>query len=264
MDFGFGLEFWQLLAIGFIFFFSCFLQGVIGFGAGAFGIPILYFVGLDLDTAIAAITIASMTQAGVGAWKLKTSIQWRTTLRPGLIRILFIIPGVLTLQALMEHGGESPEQSKQVIQQTIGLILILIVICKACIKVTPQKELHLGWELFAFSISGVMMGFIGMGGPAVAIWVMAQPWNAKQSRGFLFTMLFYGMIPLAFILVWRFGMTSFNGLILGAIALPIVFAGTSIGIYMGNKLDRIKLQRYALLALLLIGLSAIIKPIIMQ
>ena len=72
-----NFDLWQYIVFAGVFFCSCFLQGVIGFGAGAFGIPILFFVGFPLDTTIAAITIASMTQSGLGAWKLHKSIKWR-------------------------------------------------------------------------------------------------------------------------------------------------------------------------------------------
>jgi uncharacterized membrane protein YfcA len=251
---------WQYIVFAGVFFCSCFLQGVIGFGAGAFGIPILFFVGFPLETTIAAITVASMTQSGLGAWKLHKSIKWRSTLRPGLIRILFILPGVLLLHWLLTRDGDPAEQ-KQMIQQVLGVILILIVVCKRYIKVDEKKELSTKWEIIAFSISGVMLGFIGMGGPAVAIWVMFQPWTAKQSRGFLFAMLFYGMIPLALILAWKFGESSINGLILGTLGLPIVIIGTAVGIRVGNRLDRKKLKSYALLALFLIGLSALLRPL---
>lgn len=258
-----NFDLWQYIVFAGVFFCSCFLQGVIGFGAGAFGIPILFFVGFPLDTTIAAITIASMTQSGLGAWKLHKSIKWRSTLRPGLIRILFILPGVLLLQWLMPLDG-NPAERKQLIQQILGVILILIVVCKRYIKIDEQKELSTKWEIIAFSISGVMLGFVGMGGPAVAIWVMFQPWTAKQSRGFLFAMLFYGMIPLALILAWRFGATSIDGLILGTLGLPIVFIGTAVGIRIGNRLDRKKLKSYALLTLFLIGLSALLRPLLMS
>ncbi len=263
MEYAGDFEVWQYAVFTGVFFTSCFLQGVIGFGAGAFGIPLLYFSGFEIDTAIAAITIASMTQSGIGAWKLSDSIVWRATIRPGLIRILFILPGVLALDYL-NNFGDSPEESRQLIQQSIGVVLILIVISRGFIKLESQEELPVIWEYIAFSISGVMLGFIGMGGPAVALWVMCQPWNAKQSRGFLFAMLFYGMIPLAILLVWKFGATSALGLTLGVMGLPVVFLGTALGIRVGNKLERQRLQRYALVALFLIGISAILRPYLMS
>ena len=256
-----NFEVWQYTVFCGVFFTSCALQGVIGFGAGAFGIPILYFSGFEIETAMAAITIASMAQSGIGAWKLSEAISWRSTVRPGLIRILFILPGVYLLEYLKVFGD--PEESRQLIQQSIGIVLILIVVAKGFIKLEAKENLPVIWEYIAFSISGVMLGFIGMGGPAVALWVMCQPWDAKQSRGFLFAMLFYGMIPLAFILDLRFGQTATLGLILGTLALPIVFLGTEIGIRIGNKLNRKKLQGYALVALFLIGMSAILKPYLM-
>ena len=264
MEFEFlNFDLWQYIVFAGVFFCSCLLQGVIGFGAGAFGIPILFFVGFPLDTTIAAITIASMTQSGLGAWKLQKSIKWRSTLRPGFVRILFILPGVLLLQWLMTLEG-NPAERTQRIQQVLGVILILIVVCKRYIKIDEQKQLATKWEIIAFSISGVMLGFVGMGGPAAAIWVMFQPWTAKQSRGFLFAMLFYGMIPLALILAWKFGASSLDGLILGTLGLPVVFIGTAMGIRIGNRLDRQKLKSYALLALLLIGISALLRPLLMS
>ena len=264
MEFEFlNFDLWQYIVFAGVFFCSCLLQGVIGFGAGAFGIPILFFVGFPLDTTIAAITIASMTQSGLGAWKLQKSIKWRSTLRPGFVRILFILPGDLLLQWLMSLEG-NPAERKQMIQQVLGVILILIVVCKRYIKIDEQKQLATKWEIIAFSISGVMLGFVGMGGPAAAIWVMFQPWTAKQSRGFLFAMLFYGMIPLALILAWKFGASSLDGLILGTLGLPVVFIGTAMGIRIGNRLDRQKLKSYALLALLLIGISALLRPLLMS
>ena len=274
MEFEFlNFDLWQYIVFAGVLFCSCFLQGVIGFGAGAFGIPILFFADFPLDTTIAAITIASMTQSGLGAWKLQKSIKWRSTLRPGFVRILFILPGVLLLQWLLKlDDGLVSEvvakamaaERKQMIQQVLGVILILIVVCKRYIKIDEQKELATKWEIIAFSISGVMLGFVGMGGPAAAIWVMFQPWTAKQSRGFLFAMLFYGMIPLALILAWRFGPSSIDGLILGALGLPIVFIGTAVGIRIGNRLDHKKLKSYALLALFLIGISALLRPLLMS
>ena len=158
----------------------------------------------------------------------------------------------------------NPAERKQMIQQVLGVILILIVVCKRYIKIDEQKQLATKWEIIAFSISGVMLGFVGMGGPAAAIWVMFQPWTAKQSRGFLFAMLFYGMIPLALILAWKFGASSLDGLILGTLGLPVVFIGTAMGIRIGNRLDRQKLKSYALLALLLIGISALLRPLLMS
>ena len=46
MEFEFlNFDLWQYIVFAGVFFCSCLLQGVIGFGAGAFGIPILFFVG---------------------------------------------------------------------------------------------------------------------------------------------------------------------------------------------------------------------------
>ncbi|MFP6650121.1 MAG: hypothetical protein VB817_11695, partial [Pirellulaceae bacterium] len=137
----------------------------------------------------------------------------------------------------------------------------LIVITKWLVRVEPVKELKGIWTWVAFPISGFLLGFCGMGGPAVAIWVMAQPWNPLRSRAFLFNMLVTGMVPLLIQLVLLFGEKAVLGLSIGALGLPFVFLGTFLGMRVGDRLPRKKLQALSLVVLLLIALNAILNPV---
>ena len=247
-------EIWQLVVAFLILLGSSLLQAVIGFGAGVFGIPLLMMAGFDHKTAIPIIVMTSMTQSLIGSIRLRDHAQWKMAWRPAGIRVLVMPLGGWVLFQVGQLGASY-------VRQTIGIVLLVIVIVKFLVRVEPVKDLPAFWTWIAFPISGFLLGFCGMGGPAVAIWVMAQPWNPLRSRAFLFNMLVTGMIPLAIQLVLLFGQTALLGLAIGAMGLPFVFLGTSLGMRFGDRLPRKKLQALSLLILLLIALNAILSPV---
>jgi uncharacterized membrane protein YfcA len=248
-------ETWQLVTAAMILFGSSLLQAVIGFGAGVFGIPLLLMAGIDYRTAIPIIVMTSMIQSLIGSFRLREHAQWRIAWRPAAIRVVIMPLGGLLLLVVGRLGASY-------VRQAIGVVLLLIVIVKWVIKVEPVKELSERWTWVAFPISGFLLGFCGMGGPAVAIWVMAQPWDSLRSRAFLFNMLVTGMVSLSIQLVLLFGVKAVLGLAIGAAGLPLVFLGTMLGMRIGDRLPRARLQAISLSVLLLIAINAILTPII--
>ena len=249
-------EIWQLVVAFLILLGSSLLQGVIGFGAGVFGIPLLWMAGFEVETAIPIIVMTSMIQSLIGSVRLRDHAQWRVAWRPAAIRVL-VIPLGLWMRGLISEGPMGDTH----IRQAIGIVLLLIVIVKYLVRVEPVKELSVFWTWVAFPISGLLLGFCGMGGPAVAIWVMAQPWNPRRSRAFLFNMLVTGMVALAILSVFWFPEKTPLGLAIGAAGVPFVFLGTFLGMRVGDRLPRKKLQTWSLIVLLLIALKAVFFPI---
>ena len=248
-------EIWQLVVAGLILLGSSLLQAVIGFGAGVFGIPLLMMAGFDHRTAIPIIVMTSMTQSLIGSVRLKDHAQWKIAWRPAGMRILVMPLGGWALVLVGQMGANY-------VRQAIGIVLLIIVITKLLVRVEPVKELKGFWSWVAFPISGFLLGFCGMGGPAVAIWVMAQPWNPLRSRAFLFNMLVTGMVPLSIQLVLLFGGKAVLGLSIGIVGLPLVFLGTFLGMRVGDRLPRKKLQVLSLIVLLLISINAILAPVL--
>ena len=246
-------EIWQLVVAGLILLGSSLLQAVIGFGAGVFGIPLLLMAGFDHRTAIPIIVMTSMTQSLIGTVRLRDHAQWKIAWRPAGIRILVMPLGGWVLFLVGQMGASY-------VRQAIGIVLLVIVIAKWFIRLEPVKELRGFWTWIAFPVSGFLLGFCGMGGPAVAIWVMAQPWNPLRSRAFLFNMLVTGMVPLSIQLILLFGGKAVLGFSIGACGLPFVFLGTFLGMRVGDRLPRKKLQALSLVVLLLIALNAIVTP----
>ena len=245
----------QMLLVGAILFLGSLLQTLVGFGAGLLGIPLLMFAGFPPVQAVAIVTVSSIMQSAVGAYQLRGAIELRDTKRPVVIRLMMLPVGACLFWLL-------GQQSQQVVKQSIGLVLLVIVLVHWQLKVQPSASLHRGWEWFAFSASGFLLGFCGMGGPVLGLWAVAHDWHPQRSRGFMFVVMLGGNVPLALIHAGLFGTLAGWGLAWGCLGIPWVFLGTYVGILMGSRVSRQRLRSMMLWVLALVGIQAACWPIL--
>src|SRR5688572_28738143 len=155
------------LLISLILFASSILQGAVGFASGLFGIPLLMLTGISLPDAVAISLVASAIQNCIAAWQLRREIDVRRTLVPITIRLATLPLGVWALYAI-------GQENKDLASQIVGLIVLAIVGVQLAFRVQPQASLHPAWEWLAFGMGGFLLGLCGMGGPAMALWVLAH------------------------------------------------------------------------------------------
>ena len=238
-----------------ITFAACLLQGMIGFGAGLLAIPLLVLAGLPVPQAIGVNVVTSAIQSAWGAYRLRNDLVIGDTWRPILLRLLVLPLGVLTLWWL-------DELDPQLVKQLLGGMILAIVIVQWVWRVEPRDHLHPGWEWLAFPIGGWMLGFCGMGGPPMVLWVMAHRWSNFRSRAFLFFVFFTGTVPHALCLWLIMGNEVLIGFLLGAVSLPFAWLGTSVGLRLGAQLPKARLRSISYMLLVLIALSAMAQPLI--
>ncbi|MFP6574659.1 MAG: sulfite exporter TauE/SafE family protein [Pirellulaceae bacterium] len=243
----------HLILVAGILSVSSFLQTIVGFGAGLLGIPLLLLAGFPPVQAVAVVTITSIIQSAIGSWKLRQSIRFPDTKRPILIRLLMLPIGALALWKLGQHN-------QQFVKQAIGLVLLLIVLVQWRLRIAAATKLHAGWEWGAFSTSGFLLGFCGMGGPVLGLWAVAHDWSPKRSRGFMFLVMFAGNIPVAIMHSILFGSQVGWGFLWGLYGLPWVLAGTLVGLAAGNSISKQRLRQVTLVVLALIGIQATVWP----
>ena len=232
---------------------SSLLQTVVGFGAGLLGIPLLLLAGFSPVQAVAVVTVTSIIQSAIGSWKLRESIRFSNTQRPILIRLLMLPVGSLALWKLGQHN-------QQLVKQAIGLVLLLIVLVQWRLRIAAATKLHPSWEWAAFSTSGFLLGFCGMGGPVLGLWAVAHDWSPKRSRGFMFIVMLGGNIPVAIMHVTLFGSPVAWGFVWGLYGLPWVFLGTMGGLWAARWISKQRLRQVMLGVLALIGIQATVWP----
>jgi uncharacterized membrane protein YfcA len=129
-------------------------------------------------------------------------------------------------------------------------------------RIRPRDQVSLGWQVVAFFISGMMLGFASIGGAPLVLYVNSLTWSAAKSRAFLFFCSANGAPLMALILVWRFGREIAPAAFSTVVVLPAILAGVWLGLRLGNRLNKHVFRRLTLILLTLIAVSAIVGPMI--
>ncbi len=244
------------LTVGAILFAASTVQGTVGFAAGLFGIPLLVlFGGVETPEAIMTMLLASLIQNLGGVFKLWREIDFREMIGPILIRLFFIPLGVLALR----WAVTLPPQNVKAI---LGGVLLMLVLLQWFFAPTHAMKLHAVWSWVAFSASGFLVGFCGMGGPPMVLWVMAQPWSSAKSRAFLFTMFLSSLVPHVLLLNYTFGKQIGNAGIVALISTPWIIAGTWLGLYLGSHLPKRRLRPLVYVVLIITAAVAMASPLV--
>ncbi|WP_457606525.1 sulfite exporter TauE/SafE family protein [Nitratifractor sp.] len=236
-----------------ILFLSSLVQSVIGFAFNLLAIPLLIWGGFSLAQGVALTSIPILVQVSIATWKLREHVPWREVLPTSGIRYLALPVGISLLYLV---NRLDPLHVKQI----VGAVLLLILASQHWIRIEPRERLPLGWDLLAFGLSGVMLGMIAMGGPPVVLWLMAHDWSALKSRAFMSALFLLAAPVQLALLYWKLGAEVSASFLLGLWMVPLVVAGSLLGIRLGNRLDRERLRKLILFFLFLTGLVSILSP----
>lgn len=240
-------------SVSLILFASSIVQGAVGFAAGLFGIPLLMLSGISFPDAVAISLVAAAPQNIIPAWQLRREIDFRRTIKPMLIRFAMLPVGVFALW-LIGH------ERKELASQLVGAIVLGIVAVQRISQTQPQKRLHPAWEWLAFGLGGFLLGFCGMGGPPMVLWVLAHDWPMNRARGFLFFIFAMGVVPQGLLLWLFFGTEVLDAMLLAAAALPALVVGLWVGLAISRVIPDRWLRVASIAILVLIAASAIFMP----
>lgn len=235
-----------------VLFLSSFIQSTVGFAAAMFAIPLLVWIGFDLPEAIAAAAGATLIQSGHGVLLLRRHVRWKDALTASVLRLACLPLGILLLRQLAAQDAAH-------VKLMVGVALFGLVISQWIFKITPRESLHRGWMVLAFSVSGILVGSVGMGGAPSVLWAMAHRWSNRELRAFLFVIGFI-MAPVHLLLLYAtFGSSIAAAAGAGILATPLLLVGSSLGIRFGNTLPRPLLRTTAYAILLVISGASIVQ-----
>jgi uncharacterized protein len=247
----------QYAAVSLILLASSVVQGAVGFAAGLFGIPLLMLSGVSFPDAVAISLVAAAPQNIIPAWQLRREIDFRRATKPMLIRFAMLPVGVFALW-LVGH------ERKDLASQLVGAIVLCIVAVQRAWRAEPQERLHPMWEWLAFGLGGFLLGFCGMGGPPMVLWVLAHDWPMNRARGFLFYIFAMGIVPQALLLWLFFGAEVLDAMLLAAAAMPAALAGLWVGLAISRVIPDRVLRSASVVMLVLIAASAIFMPYVQR
>ena len=144
----------ELIAGVLIYTACCTIQGILGFGAGLLGVPMLALVSTDFVPV--PILMSAPLMGGMFAWRERDAIDG-TSLRWGVIGL---IPGV-TLGALTLTAVD---------KESLDLLFGSLLLAAVCLKASGARTKRNPWTVaFGGSMTGFMGTTVGVGGPPMAL-----------------------------------------------------------------------------------------------
>ena len=147
------------------------------------------------------------------------------------------------------------------VKQCIGAALLVAVLAQWAGRFEPHEKVSPAWGVAAFSLSGLMAGAFGMGGPALVLWLMAHKWSSLETRGFLFWWFLILLPPQIVLLYFKFAEDVFPAMAVGLACTPLIVIGAVVGLRLGDRIPKERLRVITYLILTVMAVVSILAPI---
>ena len=201
------------------------VQSVTGFGAGI--VMMLFFpLLMPVLNASALSGAISMTLAFSMAWKLREKIRWRLLVLPGLF---FAAASALSL-AFADLFDTT------VLLRIFGVVLLILSAYFLIFAGRLKVKASLGTAAVCATLSGVVGGLFGIGGPPMVVYYLAALDDLDEYRATI--QAFFGMTN-----IFTFAMRLMKGLYTAEMLLPTgagiaaILLGMAVGVRLYSKIN---------------------------
>jgi uncharacterized membrane protein YfcA len=229
-------------------FLAAIVAGLGGFAFGIVAAAVWLYILTPLQTAILIMGLGLVVQ-GYSVWKLRHALSWRR-LMPLLIGTALGVPlGVFMLAHTDPHYLRIGTGAVLVVFSLYGLLRPTI---------PPIKRAAMAGDLGAGFLNGVVGGATGLAGIVTVIWSQLRGWTKDQQRAVFQPV---GVATFALSAAWLGGQGSISQDIiwLFIVALPVLLAGTWLGLKLYGSLDEAQFRKLVLVLLLASGAMLLIR-----
>ena len=226
-------------------FAAALVTGIAGFAFGLVAAAVWLHILTPLQTATLIIGFGLVVQ-GVSVWKLRHALRWYR-LWPFLIGGALGVPlGVAIL------GWANPEH----VRFAIGAILILYSVyglARPAVKVTAggvPADATVGF------LNGFVGGLTGLAGIVTTIWCGMRGWSKDEQRA-VFQPIGVAIFAMSAFWLGVKGAISADTVRLFIAGLPVLLAGTWLGLKLYGKLGEAGFRKVVLVLLLVSGLALV-------
>jgi uncharacterized membrane protein YfcA len=235
----------------FLFLGGTFLAALVastsGFAFGIVAAAIWLYILNPLQTATLIIVLGFVVQ-GYAVWKLRHALNWRR-LAPLLAGAALGVPiGVFTVSYINEHA----------VKIGVGIVLILFSLHALIgLAVKPIKSDAVAGDVTAGFLNGILGGATGLAGIVAIIWCQLRGWTKDQQRA-VFQPVGVATFIMSAIWLGGRGAISSDVIWLAVFALPVLLAGTWIGMKLYGRLSETQFRKVILALLLISGVALIL------
>lgn len=231
-------------------FAAALVAGLAGFAFGLVAAALWLNILTPLQAATLIIAYELLVQ-GYAVWKLHNALSW-TRLWPFLVGAAFGVPvGVAVLAA----------SNPVYIRAGIGGLLILYSLY-ALVR-PAMKPITAGGAAADTTVgflNGVLGGLTGLAGILVTIWCGLRGWPKDQQRA-VFQPVGVAIFAMSAMWLGAKGAMSAETIRLFFLGLPVLLAGTWLGLRLYGRLDEAGFRKLVLGLLLLSGIAAVVSSL---
>jgi uncharacterized membrane protein YfcA len=225
-------------------FAAAVVAGLAGFAFGLVGAAVWLHILTPADTASLIIAFGILVQ-GYAVWKLRHALRWRR-LWPLIAGAALGVPLGVWLLAWVQPA---------VIRAAIGVLLIVYAVYGlARPALAPVKAGGAGADAAVGFLNGVLGGMTGLAGILVTIWCGLRGWPKDEQRA-VFQPVGVAIFAMSAAWLGARGMASAETVRLFLIGLPVLLAGTWLGLKLYGRLDEAAFRRIVLILLLISGVA---------
>lgn len=239
-----------------ILLLSVALQSLVGFGLGMVSIPLLLCQGLSLSHSVFLGLSVSLFSSLVAWRRMGDDLPWRSSAIASGYRVVGLLPGLALAHLTASF-------SPAALKATIGLVVGLGVVAQLSKLLGKGKSLPEGTPPsaklapYAFLASGLLTGWMGMGGPPLVFWQLTGRASARETRGFLFGVYVFTLPCQLAWMLWSdpAGISSLFPTLL--LSLPLSWVVCDKTLEIGDRISSSRLQWLSLGFLALIALRSV-------
>jgi uncharacterized membrane protein YfcA len=241
-----------------IMFFATFIMAIGGFGGGIFAMSLFFIIFKEIKVPTVAFAFAGSLSFFYLAWKIRHEIPFKQTLSVGIGMIAGSAAGVYLLGLPIDIWAK-------------GLLTVIIIFISLKELVFPDKEKKELPDQFSISLfgglglgtlSGVINGWINMGGPPLILYAYKK-FEGKTARKFLITAFLIGIPPKLVMYFADEKLITKEMWVLTLYLIPGCILGTVLGNLIQEKIKKelfIKIVWITLLGLgLILGVNTVLK-----
>jgi len=224
-------------------FAAALVAGLAGFAFGLVAAAVWLHVLTPVQTASLIIAFGLVVQ-GLAVWKLRRALQW-SRLWPFLLGGLLGVPlGVAVL------GFANPDYMRA----GVGILLIAYSIHGLARPVMKPVVAGAHADAGVGLLNGILGGATGLAGIVVTIWCGLRGWPKDVQRT-VFQPIGVSVFAMSAVALGASGAINADTLRLFAIGLPILLAGTWLGLKLYGRVDDAGFRKIVLTLLLVSGVA---------
>lgn len=231
-------------------FAAALVTGIAGFAFGLVAAAVWLHILTPLETATLIIAFGLVVQ-GISVWKLRNALRWNR-LWPFLLGAALGVPlGVAILD------WANPDH----IRSAIGVVLVLYsAYCLAWPAMKPVTIAGPTADAGVGFLNGILGGLTGLAGILTTIWCGMRGWGKDEQRA-VFQPIGVAIFAMSGLCLGVNGSISRDTIWLFIVGLPVLLAGTWVGLKLYGCLDEGSFRKVVLVLLLISGVALVVPAI---